>query len=103
MPRTVDTYLHLPRRRYFSALEWHGVAIGSIGLLLFWLAAVRDSQATAYTSGMLVTYLMFAGGHAVLHENRLSFNLSTSIRMGKMSASMLRPFPFLISVTTQAW
>ncbi len=21
MPRTVDTYLHLPRRRYFSALE----------------------------------------------------------------------------------
>ncbi len=30
MPRTVDTYLHLPRRRYFSALEWHGVAIGSI-------------------------------------------------------------------------
>lgn len=27
---TVDTYLHLPRRRYFSALEWHAVAIGSI-------------------------------------------------------------------------
>ncbi len=27
---TLDTYLRLPRRRYFSALEWHAVAIGSI-------------------------------------------------------------------------
>jgi len=30
MRRTVDTYLHLPRRRYFSAIELHAVAIGSI-------------------------------------------------------------------------
>lgn len=27
---TLDTYLRLPRRGYFSALEWHAVAIGSI-------------------------------------------------------------------------
>ena len=27
---TLDMYLRLPRRRYFSALEWHAVAIGSI-------------------------------------------------------------------------
>ena len=27
---TVENYLRLPRRRYFSALEWHAVAIGSI-------------------------------------------------------------------------
>ena len=27
---TAENYLHLPRRRYFSALEWHAVAIGSI-------------------------------------------------------------------------
>lgn len=29
-PSTVESYLRLPRRRYFSALEWHAVAIGSI-------------------------------------------------------------------------
>ena len=29
MQRTVDTYLHLPRRRYFSAIELHAVAIGT--------------------------------------------------------------------------
>lgn len=34
MPRTVDTYLHLPRRRYFSALELHAVAIGSIAAIV---------------------------------------------------------------------
>lgn len=27
---TVENYLRLPRRRYFSALEWHALAIGSI-------------------------------------------------------------------------
>jgi signal transduction histidine kinase len=30
MQRTADSYLHLPRRRYFSAVELHAVAIGSI-------------------------------------------------------------------------
>jgi signal transduction histidine kinase len=30
MPRTVDSYLHLPRRRYFSALELHAALIGTI-------------------------------------------------------------------------
>lgn len=28
--RTLDAYLQLPRRRYFTALEWHAAAIGSI-------------------------------------------------------------------------
>jgi signal transduction histidine kinase len=37
--RTGDAYLHLPRRRYFSAIELHAVAIGSIAaavLLIGW-------------------------------------------------------------------
>jgi signal transduction histidine kinase len=37
MPRTVDTYLHLPRRRYFSALELHAVAIGSVAAAVFFV------------------------------------------------------------------
>ena len=31
---TLETYLSLPRRRYFSALEWHAVAIGSIAAIV---------------------------------------------------------------------
>lgn len=31
---TLETYLRLPRRRYFSALEWHAVAIGSIAAIV---------------------------------------------------------------------
>jgi hypothetical protein len=37
MPRTVDAYLHLPSRRYFSALELHAVAIGSIAAAVFFI------------------------------------------------------------------
>jgi signal transduction histidine kinase len=39
MRRPSDAYLHLPRRRYFSAIELHAVAIGSIAavvLLIGW-------------------------------------------------------------------
>ena len=34
MPATVDSYLHLPRRRYFSALELHAAIIGSIAAVV---------------------------------------------------------------------
>ncbi len=37
MPRTVDAYLHLPSRRYFSALELHAVAIGSVAAAVFFI------------------------------------------------------------------
>ena len=37
MLRTVDSYLHLPRRRYFSALELHAVAIGTIAAVVFFI------------------------------------------------------------------
>ena len=32
--RTLDAYLQLPQRRYFTALEWHAAAIGSIAALV---------------------------------------------------------------------
>lgn len=35
MQRTVDTYLNLPRRRYFSAIELHAAAIGTIAAAVF--------------------------------------------------------------------
>ena len=37
MQRTADTYLHLPRRRYFSAIELHAVAIGSIAAAVLFI------------------------------------------------------------------
>lgn len=37
MALPVDSYLHLPRRRYFSALEVHAVAIGSIAAIVFFI------------------------------------------------------------------
>ncbi len=34
MLRSIDSYLHLPRRRYFSALEVHAAIIGSIAAVV---------------------------------------------------------------------
>ncbi|MBI1360594.1 MAG: hypothetical protein GC155_09990 [Alphaproteobacteria bacterium] len=50
MRRTVDAYLQLPSRRFFSALELHAVAIGSIAavvLLIGWGFGVRPLQSLA--------------------------------------------------------
>lgn len=88
--------------RFALLQSFVGIFIGVGGLVLFWLAAARAATIQTYTLGALVAYFLFAGAHAVMHENRLSFNLSSSIRMGKLSASMLRPFPFLVTVIMQA-
>ncbi len=47
MRRAVDVHLQLPRRRLFSALELHAVAIGSIAaivLLAGWGFGIRPLQ-----------------------------------------------------------
>lgn len=82
-----------------------GVAIGMIGLLLFWLAAApgpRSASGATYAPAALIAYFLFAGAQGILQESRLAYNLATAIRMGKLSASMLRPYPFLASVVAQA-
>lgn len=86
-----------------------GVAIGSIGLLLFWLAAGRAGgssgadagQIATYTPSLLAAYFLAAGVLTTTQENHLAMNLSAGIRMGKLSAALLRPYPFLASVLAQ--
>lgn len=44
MARTVDTYLQLPRRRYFSALELHAAAIGTVAAAVFFIGYGFDFE-----------------------------------------------------------
>ena len=37
MLRSAEAYLRLPRRRYFSALELHAAAIGTIAAAVFFI------------------------------------------------------------------
>lgn len=79
------------------------IGITLLGLLAFWLEAGKAAGAAAiYSRGALVAYFLIGSGHALIQENRLSWNLSAAIRMGKLSASMLRPFPFLCAIMAQA-
>jgi ABC-2 type transport system permease protein len=89
--------------RFALAQSFLGVAFGFLGLILFWLAAARNGNAASiYSPGVLVAYFIVASAHGILHESRLSWNLSMGIRMGKLSASMLRPYPYLLTAIAQA-
>lgn len=89
--------------RFALAQGFLGTAIGFVGLVLFWVAAGRSAGADAqYAPGVLVTYFIMTSAHSILLESKLSWNLSFGIRMGKLSASLLRPFPYLLSQLAQA-
>jgi len=77
MRQTADSYLHLPRRRYFSALEWHGVAIGSIAAAVLLIGygfnfapaqtiipgfPAMEARTAAFLMGLSLSYLMSLRG-----------------------------------------
>jgi ABC-2 type transport system permease protein len=77
--------------------------VSLVGMLFFWTAAGENVAAdAAYSAPLLVAYFIVVALLGIVQENRLSWNLSAAIRMGKLSAAMLRPFPYLFSVIAQA-
>jgi ABC-2 type transport system permease protein len=89
--------------RFALLQSFVSAAVLLLGLISFWVAAGRGAGPGArYGTGALVAYSVIATVFGVLHENRISWNLSASIRMGKLSAFMLRPYPFLGTVVAQA-
>jgi ABC-2 type transport system permease protein len=89
--------------RFALAQSFLGVAVGFVGVILFWLAAgAASGPAAAYTPGLLVAYFLMVSAHSIIHENRLSWNLSAAIRMGKVSAAILRPYPYLVGIVATA-
>ena len=72
--------------------------IGMVGLAFFWIAAGRSDTANAYgySPHLLMTYFIIAGFMSLLAEDGLSHNVSFDIRTGKLSAALLRPFPYIV-------
>jgi ABC-2 type transport system permease protein len=64
--------------------------------------AAGRSGTGAYTQSALLLYFLYASGHTIIQESRVSWNLSMGIRMGKLAASLLRPYPYLVSVVCSA-
>jgi ABC-2 type transport system permease protein len=89
--------------RFALLQSFFGACVLLLGLISFWVAAGQGSGPGArYSPRELVAYFVVATAFGILHENRISWNLSAAIRMGKLSASMLRPYPYLGSVVAQA-
>lgn len=80
-----------------------GLSVGLAGLLFFWRTAGAGVAAHAtYTPALLTAYFTIAYVQLILQDAKISWTIATSIRMGKLSTALLRPYPFLLSVAAQA-
>lgn len=71
-------------------------ALGLMGTLFWWRAAAASSSNANYSTASIVVYFIVASSHQILQESGLSRSLSMDIRTGKLAASLIRPFPFLV-------
>jgi ABC-2 type transport system permease protein len=80
-------------------------ALGLAGTLFYWrAAAVAGNSAgtlSGYSVASIVVYFIVASSHMILEESGISRTLSMDIRTGKLAASLVRPFPFLIQPVAQ--
>lgn len=80
-----------------------GAALGLVGLIFFWrTAGASVAERKSYSPALLTAYLLIAYIFPLIHDTRVSSAISSSIRFGKLSFSLLRPYPYLWSVATQA-
>lgn len=78
-----------------------GEAIGTVGLVLFWYQAAKQSPSGIYTTSEIIIYFLFATLHTLQGDSGINKNLSLDIRSGKVAASLIRPFPPLLSYIAQ--
>ncbi len=76
-------------------------AIGLVGTLFYWRAAATSGSGSGYSAAGIVIYFIVASSHQILQESGISRSLSMDIRTGKLAASLVRPFPFLLQPVCQ--
>ena len=73
------------------------------GVCLFWLQAAQGADATfGYGTSTLIAYFLIISLQEFTLVNRVGYHMSTEIRMGKMSASLVRPVPYLLLQVARA-
>lgn len=77
--------------------------IAIFGVCLFWLEAASGATSTfGYGASTLIAYFLIISLQEFTLVNRVGYHLSTEIRMGKMSASLVRPVPYLLLQVARA-
>ncbi len=73
------------------------------GFIAFWhKAATSNPKQTVYAPMALVVYFVIASFHHGIQHHAASRDLGGDIRLGKLSYSIIRPFPFLLQAALRS-
>ncbi len=78
-------------------------SIALYAVCLFWLQAASTAAADlGYGRAVIIAYFLIVAAQEFILVNRASYYLSQDIRSGKMSAALVRPFPYMATQLTRA-
>ena len=82
------------RASFFASMV--NTVIGPVTYLLVWLAVAEQGITLPYSRSQFVTYYLWLSLISMLTSCWLSGFLAESIRLGKLSARLLRPSPYIL-------
>lgn len=72
-------------------------AVAYAGFIAFWhKAATSNPKQSVYTPMALVLYFVLASFHHSIQHHTSSRDIGSDIRLGKLSYTIIRPFPYLL-------
>jgi len=78
-------------------------SVAFAGYIAFWYqAALANPSQTAYTGLGLAAYFIMASFHHAIQDHGAAREVGGDIRMGKLSNSIIRPFPYLLTAMTRS-
>lgn len=81
-------------QRFLGVMAWFSATI------FFWMSAGKQAGLSAYTPDMILFYFVVVCFHDFLFISGDEFTkkIGESIRAGKLSASLVQPFPYLLKI-----
>jgi len=78
-------------------------SIAYSGCIAFWFKAAMDNpKSTIYTSMSLVTYFILALFHHGIQDHGASREIGGEIRLGKISYALVKPYPYVLTITVKS-
>lgn len=78
-------------------------SISFAGLLAFWQSASKTASSTYNYSGLsILAYFLLAAFHHGIQDHQTTRDVGSDIRMGKLSYTLIRPYPYLLQAFTKS-
>ena len=79
-------------------------SVSFAGYIAFWYqAALANPKQTAYTGVGLAAYFIAASFHHAIQDHGAAREVGSDIRMGKLSYTIIRPFPYLLTAIVRSF